>query len=182
MKCSKCESEIGDESRYFETREYIPSIEGYTLSSATFEHADKCPLILKEEYLSASRITRVLTMTEKAGMLWSIATYFERNEDKVDNKEGSYYDKNTIPCCTGAHLDFLFDQEKFVNGDKLRGDYFDGWNKLGCALGLAKGDLFTILQQFGAENPVDGSVTWETPVHKVFFKMRLVYSAMSYGS
>ena len=31
MKCSKCESEIGDESRYFETREYIPSYRGLYL-------------------------------------------------------------------------------------------------------------------------------------------------------
>ena len=182
MKCVKCEGEIGDVSRYFETKEYAPSIEGYTLSSAKFEHADKCPLILKEEYHEASLATRVLTMSEKASLLWSIATYFEKNQDKIHHITGKYEVSPLHSCCPGAHLNFLFLQDKFVSGEVETCGFHDGWKKLSCALGLAEGDLFTILEQFGATSPVDGGVTWETPVHKVFFRMRLVYSAMSYGS
>ena len=182
MKCVKCENEIGDESRYFETKEYAPSIEGYTLTSAKFEHADKCPLILKEEYISASIAGYALSMSQKASLLWSIATYFEKNEDKINHITGKYVINAPYSSCPGAHLNFLFSQDKFVNGEISDCTFHDGWNKLSCALGLAQGDLFTILQQLGAANDVAGGVTWETPVHKVFFKMRLIYSAMSYGS
>ena len=181
MKCSKCESNIGDESRYFETKEYIPSIEGYTLTSAKFEHADSCPLILKEEYHEASIAKRALTMSEKASMLWSIAIYFEKNEDKIDHAKGRYVVNSPYPSCAGSHLNFLFSQEEFVNGEISSCGFIDGWNRLSCALGLAQGDLFTILEQFGASNPADGFMPWSVPTHKVFFKMRLVYSAMSYG-
>ena len=190
MKCSKCESKIGSISGYTETRSYKPDgLAGHSLigGDTTYQHVDKCPLILNEEYLSASLATRVLTMTEKANMLWSIADYFEKNEDKIDHITGKYVVNSPSPSCPGAHLNFLFSQDKFVNGEMSVCTYTDGWNKLSCALGLPKRDLFTILEQFGAGNPVngepvDGGNAWKTPVYKVFRKMRLVYSAMSYGS
>ena len=183
-KCSKCEGEIGSISGYTETRSYKPDgLAGHSLigGDTTYQHSDKCPLILKEEHLSASLADRALTMTEKANMLWSIAIYFEKNQDKIDHITGRYAVNAPYPSCPGSHLNFLFSQDKFVSGEVSACGFFDGWKKLSCALGLAKGDLFIILHQLGAANDVAGDLAWKTPVHKVFFKMRLIYSAMSYG-
>ena len=183
MKCMKCKSEIDNSSHYTEIRAYgLDSNGEHIFNGSSYEHADKCPLILKEEYISASIAGYALSMSQKASLLWSIATYFEKNQDKIHHITGNYEVSPLHSCCPGAHLNFLFLQDKFVNGEISDCTFHDGWKKLSCALGLAEGDLFTILEQFGATSPVDGGVTWETPVHKVFFRMRLVYSAMSYGS
>ena len=62
-------------------------------------------------------VTRALTMTEKASLLWSIATYFEKNQDKIHHITGKYEVSPLHPCCPGAHLNFLFLQDKFVSGE-----------------------------------------------------------------